>query len=68
MYPGDGQIGCSYTGSAGGPIWTEMPTPICAADGEERTTGITNSKNPKARKRNARCTVIFRFLEACGLA
>jgi hypothetical protein len=32
MYPAAGQTGCTYTGSAGGPTWTEIPTAICAGE------------------------------------
>src|SRR5437588_12438727 len=44
-----------------------MPKPICAADGEERATGIISSKSPNVRKRTARCNFIFipRALWAC---
>jgi hypothetical protein len=41
-------MGCAYTGSAGGPIRTEIPMPICAADGvDSDKTETDNSKNPR---------------------
>ena len=37
-------MGCAYTGNAGGPMRTEMPTVICAKDAAERhMTAIANS-------------------------
>jgi hypothetical protein len=54
-------------GSAGGPIRTETPKPICAADGEESAAGIISSKRPNASKRTTRCNFILipRALWAC---
>src|ERR1700677_116324 len=46
---------------------TEIPIPICAADGEHSTAGITSSKSPKVRKRTARGSLID-FLCPGGLA
>jgi hypothetical protein len=41
-------MGCAYTGSAGGPIRTEIPIPICAGDGvESDNTETDNIKTPK---------------------
>src|SRR5271154_4372635 len=43
MYPSVGQIGWAYTGNAGGPTCTEIPTEICA----EAVDAIVKSPNAK---------------------
>jgi hypothetical protein len=41
-------MGCAYTGSAGGPIRTEIPMPMAAADGVDKDkTETDNIKNPR---------------------
>jgi hypothetical protein len=64
MKPGPGQIGCAYTGSAGGPMRTEMKS--CANDAVERV--ITTTANTSQRTA-VRLIDIFCFpLVATGLS
>jgi len=48
-------MGCGYTGSAGGPIRTEIPIPICADDVvESDNTETVNIKIPNTNQRTER--------------
>jgi hypothetical protein len=52
-------MGCAYTGSAGGPIRTEIPIPICAddvveSDNTESDNIKTPRTNPNAKLRTER--------------
>jgi hypothetical protein len=52
-------MGCTYTGSAGGPIRTEMPTEIWAGDAVENDkTETDNTKTPNTSQRRVRFIVI----------
>ena len=46
---------------------TEIPMAVCAADGEERTAGITDSRSPKLKKRTAGRSFIMFPLAQCAL-
>jgi hypothetical protein len=61
-------MGCAYTGSAGGPIRTEIPTPIpiCADEAvESDNTETVNIKTPNTSERKER--FIFIYLLPFGL-
>ena len=52
-------MGCAYTGSAGGPTRTEIPTPICADDAAESdNTETDNIKIPNTSRRTERFILI----------
>jgi hypothetical protein len=52
-------MGCAYTGSAGGPIRTEIPIPICADDAvESDNTETDNIKIPNTSQRTERFILI----------
>jgi hypothetical protein len=52
-------MGCAYTGRAGGPTRTEIPTPICADDVVvSDNTETDNSKSPNTSQRLERFIII----------
>jgi hypothetical protein len=64
-------MGCAYTGSAGGPMRTEIPIPICAdeaveSDSTETDNIKTANTNPETTLRTERF-IFIAFLSSLAI-